>query len=94
MMALPHAVITTPVSMPLNSLRSSSFIIEGNLWRRRPRPKDQPGTCERPSALDRMVSMAFGNSAFGNLRSLISPRYWLITKPSQLTNVPLWRISF
>src|SRR5215471_4315035 len=31
MMALPHAVITTPVSMPLNSLRSSSFIIEGNL---------------------------------------------------------------
>jgi hypothetical protein len=29
MMALPHAVITTPVIMPLNTRISSSLIIEG-----------------------------------------------------------------
>jgi len=51
MMAPPDAVITTPVSMPLHSLKSSSFIIEGNLRKGRPRPKDQPGTCERPQHL-------------------------------------------
>jgi hypothetical protein len=33
MMALPHAVITTPVSMPLNARISSSLIIEGTLQR-------------------------------------------------------------
>ena len=31
MMALPDAVITTPVSMPLNTRISSSLIIEGTL---------------------------------------------------------------
>jgi hypothetical protein len=43
MMALLNAVITTPVSMPLNARISSSLIIEGTLRRRRKRPSLSAG---------------------------------------------------
>jgi len=47
-MALPHAVITTPVSMPLNARISSSLIIEGPFGEGDHRSRAKVNPAERP----------------------------------------------